>query len=142
MMYKIRCTQCTLYMVLSGALPDPYVLVRVTRGAVIAHRCTYSPPRCRTSQYHRTFILLSVSVWNHLGNPVFAGVELACFKSRPMLFNWPSCSLFFCLLYCFPIFNNNNSIALCSDFMHQKLFSHGYSYKDDIIDTLITHLFI
>ena len=25
----------------------------------------YAPPRCRTSQYRRTFILLSVSLWHH-----------------------------------------------------------------------------
>ena len=54
---------CTLYKIRSnpmhshyGALTVPYVPVRVTRGAVIAHRYTYAPPRCRTSQYRRTFI--------------------------------------------------------------------------------------
>ena len=53
MLYKIRCNPMhTLY----GALPVPYVSVRVTRGAVIAHRYTYAPPRCRTSKYRRTFI--------------------------------------------------------------------------------------
>ena len=35
---------------LYGALPVPYVPVQVTLGAVIAHRYTYAPPRCRTSQ--------------------------------------------------------------------------------------------
>ena len=67
---------------LNGALPGPYMPVRVTRGALVAHRFTYALPRCRTSQYHRTFILLSVSVWNDLANPVFDGVGLAGFKSR------------------------------------------------------------
>ena len=38
---------------LYGALPMAYVPVRVTRGTVIAHRYTYAPPRCRTSQYRR-----------------------------------------------------------------------------------------
>ena len=42
----------TLY----GALPVPYVPVRVTPGAVIAHRFTYVRPRSRTSQYRMTFI--------------------------------------------------------------------------------------
>ena len=58
MLYKIR------YKVmhpLNGALSGPYVPVRVTRGALVTHRYTYSPPRCRTSQYSSTFILLSVS---------------------------------------------------------------------------------
>ena len=64
-----------------GALPVPYVPVRVTRGAVIAHRYTYVPPQCTTTQYRMSFILLSVSLWNDLGDPVFDGVGLAGFKS-------------------------------------------------------------
>ena len=56
MLYKIRCNPMHP---LCGALPLPYVPVPVTRGALIAHRYTYSPPRCRTSQYHRrTFVPL------------------------------------------------------------------------------------
>ena len=71
MLYKMRCNPMhPLY----GALPVPYVPVRVTRGAVIAHQYTYAPPRYRTSQYRRTFILLSVSLWNDLSEPVFNGV--------------------------------------------------------------------
>ena len=67
---------------LYGTLPVPYVPVRVTLGALVAHRHTYAPPRCRTSQYCRTFIPLSVSLWNVLDDPVFDGVGLAGFKSR------------------------------------------------------------
>ena len=79
MLYKIRCNPMhPLY----GALPVPYVPVRVTCGAVIVHRYTYAPPSCRTSQYHRTFIALLVSLWNDLCDPVFYGVGLAGFKSR------------------------------------------------------------
>ena len=66
---------------LYGALPVPYVPVRVTRGAVIAHRYIYVPPRCRTAQYRTSFISLSVSLWNDLGDPVFDGVGLAGFNS-------------------------------------------------------------
>ena len=69
-----------------GALPMSYVPVRVTRGTVIACRNTYASPRCRTSQYRRTFILLSVSPWYDLGYPVFYGVRLAGFKSRANAF--------------------------------------------------------
>ena len=83
MLYKIRCNSMhPLY----GALPVPYVPVRVTRGAVIAHRFTYEPPRCSTSQYRRTFIPLSVSLWNDHSDPVFDGVGLAGFKSRANAF--------------------------------------------------------
>ena len=83
MLYKIRCNQMHP---LCGALPVPYVPARVTRGALIAHQYTFAPPSCRTSQYHRTFIPLSVSLWNDLVDPVFDGVGLAGFKSRSNAF--------------------------------------------------------
>ena len=66
MLYKIRCNQMHP---LNAALPGPYVPVRVTSGALVAHRYTYAPPRCRTSQYSRTFISLSVSLWDDLVKP-------------------------------------------------------------------------
>ena len=47
MLYNIRCNP--MYP-LYGALPVPHVPVRVTRGALVAHRYTYAPPRCRTLQ--------------------------------------------------------------------------------------------
>ena len=79
MLCKIRCNPVhPLY----GALPEPCVPARVTRGALVAHRYTYAPPRCRTLQYSRTFIPFSVSLWNDLANPVFDGMGLAGFKSR------------------------------------------------------------
>ena len=71
---------------LSGALPLPYVPARVTRGALVAHRHSFAPPRCRTSQYHRSFVSLSVSLWNDLSDPVFDGVGLAGFISRASAF--------------------------------------------------------
>ena len=83
MLYKIRCNSVHP---LNGALPGPYVPVRVTRSALVAHRYTYAPPRCRTWQYRRTFISLGVSLWNDLANPVFDGVGLAGFKSRANAF--------------------------------------------------------
>ena len=56
---------CMLFKIMSnpmhtliGALPLPYVTARVTRGALIAHRHSVEPPRCRTSQYRRTFVPL------------------------------------------------------------------------------------
>ena len=53
MLYKIRCNPMHP---LNDALAGPYVPVRVTHGALTAHRYTYAPPRCRTSQYHGTFV--------------------------------------------------------------------------------------
>ena len=55
MLYKVRCNPVHS---LNGALYGPYVPMRVTRGALVAHRYTYAPIRCRTSQYSRTFIHL------------------------------------------------------------------------------------
>ena len=79
MLYKIRCNPMhPLYDTVSW----PYVPVRVPRGALITHRYTYAPPHCRTSKYRRTFIPLSVSLWNDLGDPEFDGVGLAGFKRR------------------------------------------------------------
>ena len=98
--YKIRCNPVHP---LNGALPGPYVPVRVTRGALVAHRYIYAPPRCRTSQYSRTFISLSVSLWNDLGNLVFDGVGLAGFKSRPTLLYWPKLLYPYYSLPLFPV---------------------------------------
>ena len=79
MLYKIMCTPMdSLY----GTLPGPYVPEWVTCGALIAHQYTYARPCSRTSQYHRTFIPLSVSLWNDLADPLFDGVGLVGFKSR------------------------------------------------------------
>ena len=73
-------------LLINGVQPGPYVPVSVTPGATVAHRYTYAPPRCRTSQYLRTFISVSVSLWNDLTDPVFDGVGLVIFKSRPCFF--------------------------------------------------------
>ena len=71
---------------LSSALPLPYVPVRITSGALVAHRHSFAPPCCRISQYRRTFVPLSVSLWNDLSDPVFDGVGLVGFKSRDNAF--------------------------------------------------------
>ena len=70
----------------------------VTRGALVAHRHSFAPPRCRTSQYRRIFVLLSVSLWNDLSDPVFDGVGLAGFKSRAKLSCWHDLLSIWCLL--------------------------------------------
>ena len=79
MLYKIRCNSVHP---LNGALPGPYVPVGFTRGALIAHRYSSAPTRCRTLQNSRTFIPFSVSLWNDLANPVFDGVAQVGFKNR------------------------------------------------------------
>ena len=59
MQHNIRCNPM---QPLYGAIPAPDVPLRVTRGALVAHRCTYAPARCRTSQDHMTFVSLSVCI--------------------------------------------------------------------------------
>ena len=66
--------------------PAPYVPVHVTRDALVAHRYTYAPPCCKTSQYQMTFIPLSVSLWNDLGDPVFDGAGHAGNKRSANVF--------------------------------------------------------
>ena len=84
---------------LSGVLPLSYVPTRVTRGALVAHRHSFAPIRCRTSQYRRRFVPLSVALWNDLSDPVFDGVERAGFKSRANAFLLAWSALFFVSYY-------------------------------------------
>ena len=101
MLYKIRCNPMHP---LNGALPGLYVSVQVTCGTLDAHRYTYALPRCRTLQYSRTFIPLSVSLWNDLANPIFDGVELVGFKSRAnAFFIGLSCSIPTTIFYSFSL---------------------------------------
>ena len=82
-LYKIRYNSMhSLY----GALSKQYVPVMVTRGALVVHRHTYAPLRCRTSQYCRTFIPLQVSLGSDLAHPVFDFVGLTGFTSRANAF--------------------------------------------------------
>ena len=41
---------------LFGALPVPYVRMRVTSGTFVARRYAYAPPRSKTTEYGRTSI--------------------------------------------------------------------------------------
>ena len=88
---------------LNYALPGQYVPVLVTRCALAAHRYTYAPPRCITSQYHRTLVSVSVSLWNDLADPMFDGVGLAGFKSRANTFLLTYASIS-SLYYSLPLF--------------------------------------
>ena len=75
-----------LFKIKSNPMPLPYVPARVTRSALVAHRHSFRPPRCRNSHYRRTFVPLSVSLWNDFSDPVFDGVGLTGFKSRANAF--------------------------------------------------------
>ena len=82
MLYKIRCNPMCL---LNDALPGPYVPVRVTHGALVAHLCTDAPPRSTAGRlfpsqcFSGTTLLTPYSmVW-----------DWRISRAGPMLFYWP-----------------------------------------------------
>ena len=83
MLNKIMCNPIHP---LHCALPVLYLPVRVTRGALVAHRYTYALSRSRTWQYCMTFISLPISLRNDLGDPAFDDVGLSGFKSMANVF--------------------------------------------------------
>ena len=100
MLCKIRCNPVHP---LNGALPGPYVPARVTRGALVAHRYTYAPSRCRTLQYRRTFIPFSVSSGTILLNPYSMVWDWRVSRAGPMLLYWPKLLYpYYSLLLFFP----------------------------------------
>ena len=71
---------------LCGALPVPYVPVRVTRGdRTSVHLFASSLPNLAVSpDFYSPCVFLCL--WNDLSNPVFDGVGLGGFKSRANAF--------------------------------------------------------
>ena len=59
MLFKIRSNPMHP---LRGALPLPYVPGRVNRGALVAHRHSFAPPRCRTSESQKLCAPLCASL--------------------------------------------------------------------------------
>ena len=58
--------------------------------ALVAHRYTYAPPCCRNSQYRRTFVPLSVSLWNDLADPHIRRCGTGGFQEQGQcVFYWP-----------------------------------------------------
>ena len=86
MLYKIRYNPVNR---LNGALPGPYVPVRVTRGALVAHRYTNAPPSCRTSQYSRTLFPSRCPSGTILLTTYSMVWDWRVSRAGPMLFNWP-----------------------------------------------------
>ena len=83
MLYKIRCNSMHPF---NDALLGPYVAVRVTRGALFAHRYSFTPPCRRTSHYLRTFVLLSMSLWNDLAAPCSMVWDWRVSREGPIFF--------------------------------------------------------
>ena len=65
-------------------------------------RCSYVPPRWRTSQFNQTFISLSESLLNDIGDPIFY-VGQSGFMSKAMFFllskTAATCFVFYCFLF-------------------------------------------
>ena len=87
---------------LSGTVPLPYAPVRVTSGALVTHRHSLAPPRCRTFQYRRTLcssrclfkigtilVTMCLMVWNWW-----------VLRAGPIRSCWPILLVLFCLLLC------------------------------------------
>ena len=73
---------------LYGAIPVPYVPMRNTRDALVDIGILIRLSAAYKSA-QRTFIHLSVSLWNDLADPVFDGVGLVGFMSRANAFLLP-----------------------------------------------------
>ena len=65
---------------LHASLPEAYQPVRVTRYAVNANSLAFSPIRCRTVQYSRSFIPAAIKQWNELPSEIVESEELQEFK--------------------------------------------------------------
>ena len=87
---------------LYSALPVPFVPMWVTRSALVTHS---------TSQYHRTFIPLFVSLCKNICDPVFDGVRLAGFKTRSNVY-WPKPLAPFLSSNVFPFFSSFYGLLL------------------------------
>ena len=99
MLFKIKSN---LMHPLSSALPLLYAPAHVTRGALVAHRHSFAPPRCRTSQCHRTFVPLSVFFGTILVTLFLMVWDWQTSRAEPMLSCWHDLLLFlFCLLLFF-----------------------------------------
>ena len=86
MLYKIRCNPVHP---LSAAPPGTYVPVRVTRRALVAHRCTYALPRCRTLQYSRLLFPSRCPSGTILLTPYSMVWDWRVSRAGPMLLYWP-----------------------------------------------------
>ena len=114
MMYKIRCYQMhSLY----GALTVPYVPVRITCGAAIAHRYTYVPTRLEPSStaglsFPCQYLCLTITVFDGLGLAQCLFIDLAArsiFVSNCFLFFVGYCGIVLVYTYCVGIVGQRSS---------------------------------
>ena len=77
---------CNAMYHLSCVLPLSCVPGRVTRGALVGHRHSFALTCCKPSQYRRTFVTRSVSLWNDLSDNLFGDLGLADSQNRANAF--------------------------------------------------------
>ena len=95
MPYRIRCNPLhSLY----GALPVPYVPVRVTRDAVIAHRSLMRLFAAEPRSIAGLLFPFQYLFGTILVTPYSMVWEWRVSRAWPIPIYWPSCSLPFCLL--------------------------------------------
>ena len=99
MLYKIRCNPMNPFY---DALPVPCVPLRVTRCAVISHRYTYAPPRCRTSKQAGVLFPCQCLCGTILVTKYSMVWDWLVARAGPMHFYWPSCSFPFLSSAVFP----------------------------------------
>ena len=85
---RLVASLCMLYKITSNvthplhaALPERFVPQRLTRRATLLHDRAFSPVRCRTEQFQRSFLPRCVGAWNGLDGSVFRCGDLSSFKS-------------------------------------------------------------
>ena len=98
MLFKIKSNPMHI---LSCALPLLYMPARVTRGALVAHRHSFAPPRCRTSLYCRTFVSSRCFFGTILVTLYLMMWDWLVSRKQPMLFCWHDLLFLFCLLFIF-----------------------------------------
>ena len=103
MLYKIRYNPVHP---LNGTLPGPYVPVRFTHCALVAHWYTYALPCCRISQYSSTFLFPSRCPSGPILLTLYSMLWAFCVsRAGPMLFYWPKMLYpYYSLLYYFSLF--------------------------------------
>ena len=88
----------------SCALPFQYVPAHVTRGALVANGHSFAPASCRNSQYLRTFVRLSASLWNGFIVTLYLMAwDWRVLRAEPTLSCWHNL-LFIFVYYCFLFF--------------------------------------
>ena len=63
--------------------------VLVTRSAPVAHRYTHATLRCKTLQYRKSFIPVSMYLWYDLADPVFTVWIWQVSRAGPMVIYCP-----------------------------------------------------